>query len=118
MAITTALFAALISESHQQISKHPVELAALSLFLLSFVLLGIVFSPLLRWHFYSRPGKVRRMTTCEPRMNADEVRAKLARQIPKEINRDSYKIYVLQWVFIAALVSFGAEIACWTIGVI
>ena len=93
------------------IAQQPTELAALALFGVSVICMSVVLVPWFRWHFYARPGVVRRQI--ERGLTASEIRDQRARKIPKDLAKDQGRIVLLQWIFIFGIGAFIAEVICW-----
>jgi hypothetical protein len=118
VALITTLFATLGTRTKTPIGQRPIELAALALFGVVIILLGLLIVPIFTWRTFARPGRVRRLVTgCQPK-NATEVKMALAMKIPGDIRKDRDKLWRLQWIFVVALGVFVAEIICWVLGVL
>ena len=118
VALITTFLAALSVHSGTSILDSPIELAALSLFGVVIILLGLLIIPVFTWRTFARPGRVRRMVDGRRPKTAHEVRILLARKIPRDVHKDREKLWRLQWVFVAALAAFVAEVICWVLGVL
>ena len=117
VALTTTFLVALTSTSDRPpIAQQPTELAALALFGVSVICMSVVLVPWFRWHFYARPGVVRRQI--ERGLTASEIRDQRARKIPKDLAKDQGRIVLLQWIFIFGIGAFIAEVICWAVSIL
>lgn len=117
IALTTTLLVALsTTRSSRPIMTRPLELAALSLFGVAVLAMSFVLTPWFKWHFYPRPGIVRRMV--ERGFSADEILDRRARKIPKDVTKDMGRTVALQWIFIIGIVSFLVEMVCWALSIL
>lgn len=117
IALTTTFLVALsTTRTSTSIADRPLELAALALFGLGVVSISFVLTPWFMWHFYARPGLMRRMV--ERGLTTNEILEARARKIPKDLIKDMGRTKVLQWLFILGIASFVAEVICWALSIL
>lgn len=119
LATTTAIFVAVATASgasHPSIADSPLELTALALFFVATLALAIILMPIVNWSFWPDIHRMDEYTNqgCDK----DGIQMEIVNDIASALVSDGKPLRRLQWLFIAAIVSFIAEVVFWIVGIL